>query len=97
MTLIEAIKSGKHFKRPHFNKYITVPEDSSYCELLHFENMDIVFSPSILDILADDWEVEGEKRELSWEEIERILTQSLHIGYITPSGFSAIKLSLGFK
>ena len=52
MTIQEVIKSGKPFKRKRFVSWVCV-----YGNKLAFELSMLTFTPSVLDILADDWEV----------------------------------------
>lgn len=43
MNIIEALKSGKNFKRKSWSKYLSYEDGHRFC---------------CLDILADDWEVQ---------------------------------------
>lgn len=60
MNIIEAIKSGKNFKRKDWSTYLSYHDGHRFC---------------CLDILADDWEIEStpvmitrEKLSKAWEE-----------------------------
>ncbi len=60
MNIIEALNSGRKFKRRKW----TVWHDLS----LRLPNLE---GP---DILADDWEILEEKRELTWVEIKKAVS-----------------------
>lgn len=59
MTIQEAIKTGKRFKRPCFTYYI---EENSMGDIL-FTNGEF-YTPSKESLLATDWEVEPPKKKL---------------------------------
>lgn len=54
MTIQEAIKSGKYFKRKKWNFYLHVDGYNIYDE------KEQIFTLDTTDILADDWEVKEE-------------------------------------
>lgn len=54
MTIIEAIKSGKRFRRSRWRMLLDGPSDSSVSVTLPW-----------VDLLADDWEVEDKKVEIN--------------------------------
>ena len=61
MTIIEAIKSGKAFKRPDYSNWIIVKGDFIYDEVHKPEYFtDGCYIFAVPEILADDWEVREE-------------------------------------
>lgn len=88
MTIIEAFKSGRKFKRKVMTRWLQVPPDDRFGP-----------SPngySVEDILADDWEIEEEKIELTSRQIQKVLFNErffLHHGSRTVEVLKA----LGFK
>lgn len=106
MNIIEAIKSGKDFKRKSFDGWLSVhreeeeeeEEKSSLCGLIYVCDTGDNFDWREEDILADDWEIQEEKLELSWSEIEQVL--ETHFGLSNSQVFAnlyEIKEKLGFK
>ena len=90
MNLQEAIKSGKRFRRPgevwmeiNYELGMIVTEGLNSTE----GGINLVE-----DLLAEDWEVEGETRQLSWEELEDVL-----LPWASYQGLVEIKKELGFK
>ena len=95
MTLQEAIKSGKRIRRQKYIRFdwLTVTHDKLVNRSYGF------FEPfKMEDILADDWEVEEEKRELKWIQIEAILEKLLSFDARANARFKkSFKKELGFK
>lgn len=68
MTIQEAIKSGRPFKRPGHDLYIVVFQQVFYVDKPEFDDMNITlpeaaYKPILLSataILADDWEVKND-------------------------------------
>ena len=66
MTIQEAIKSGKPFKRPGYDVYLVVFQQVFYVDMPEHEGVNIMvpgpaYKPMYIAasaILADDWEVE---------------------------------------
>lgn len=92
MTFIEAVKSGKNFHRPGYSWFRNLPY--------------MFFNVSREDLLAEDWEVEELKLEITetqfWEAIregylaegvKRTIT-SLHN---VPICIETVAVKLGFK
>jgi hypothetical protein len=68
MNYIEAIKlvnEGKKIRRPNFENYHYVILDSTDRLIIwdHIDNKYKKYYPTIESILADDWEIYGEKGE----------------------------------
>jgi hypothetical protein len=94
MNIIDAVKSGKYFRRRGDEAWIG--------------NWDGKFSNGYFrpqDILATDWEVEEERLDLSWKEIKAAVTSGIiqYKGCITDAYHDLakqerhIKSQLGFK
>lgn len=84
MTLQEAIRSGKKFRRPHFYYWI-------YRDNLNFYTSDHSRDKYVFDaesIVADDWEVEEEKRSFSFKEIRDAVINSIKH---TSTGFGRVE------
>lgn len=100
MTLQEAIKSGKRFKRAGGEYFYS---NGKY--LLDMEDINALHGTlNLEDILADDWEIEEEKLELTAGQIREVLMESrLHVQrFLSPD--SSVRLDidtiikrLGFK
>lgn len=92
MKIIEAVKSGKRFRRKI--NY----ENMGW---LSFRTNNYIAGLCREDILADDWEIEGEKIALSWDEIENAIhgwTGWVHTTERAPIvNYKSIKKLLGFK
>lgn len=82
MNFVEAYKTGKRFKRKNYKDWMT--QDSVKSTL----------GMAMTDILGEDWEVEEEKRELSWGDIDRAIRQTYP--YFNPT-VTGLKELLGFK
>lgn len=69
MNIIEAIKSGKRF-RPKDNdgEWYFVDRGSIKAQIDGLDAINVFMHTSLLD---SEWEVEEEKKELSWNEIEK--------------------------
>lgn len=65
MNIIEAIKSGENFRRSTYHKSVWV---SKGCVSLTIDKA---------DILADDWEVEEKKAEITRTQLERAYAKVL--------------------
>ena len=83
MTLQEAIRSGKKFKRPHQKRFNTANTNGIVYELL------ITFE----DALATDWEVEELKKELTPTEVKTALFKA----FINKSGYSVCSINPNIK
>lgn len=106
MILQKAIRiskyAGKKFTRPSLGDWLGISCDTVdglnrivYLDTVHLTR----FEPLIEDLLADDWEVWEEKRELSWEEIENAFdrSRSCRDGQIDFSIYlNKVKFRLGF-
>lgn len=66
MNIIEAIKSGKRFKRPGDEKWH--PNSQNAAKRFNIETC--MIAKNYCDIIADDWEVEIQKVELTRSDIE---------------------------
>lgn len=66
MTLSEVIKSGKKFRRPGFahEAWLHV-----VCDSIVFKTTGVVWSPTVQDINASDWELEDIKLSFTLKEI----------------------------
>lgn len=90
MNIIEAINSGKKYKRK------SDTSGSWYLPSVKYQ-----FKQEC--VLADDWEVEEEKKELSWDEIKKVLDfQCIYLQGYSPNfqvklNYTSIKKELGFK
>lgn len=72
MTLIEAMRSGRRFKRPHHENWYEVRNNTVY--------------PTDA-ILADDWELETEVLSITWDQLHLAINQcGLGIQYLNPTG-----------
>lgn len=102
MNLIEAMKSGKRFKRKNNDKWSQCfePKTGPHTDLVgcgYFVH-DGEFSSSInlyySDLVADDWEIEEEKIELTWKQIENVIAN-----YVTDFNYDLTNAreDLGFK
>lgn len=82
MTIIEAIKSGKRFRRGcgEFSKWAA---NGEFQYILRKE-----------DILATDWEVEEEKIEVTKEQLREAWDSFM---FPQPDMFAAFARKLGFK
>jgi hypothetical protein len=72
MTIQEAIRSGKRFRRPKTGWWCESLSEGAFCALM-LTTQHGPLSLKVSDILADDWEIEREPRE--W-------TVHLHLSYI---------------
>lgn len=90
MTLKEALESGKNFKRRI---------DAYYCIPFHDKNQHRSFSTN--DIIADDWEIEEEKIEVTKELAIAVFDKLLIQVYNTPEYYLSDRneflKQLGFK
>lgn len=60
MTLIEAIQSGKPFRRPNDRHSYVVDKDSGYI-VEDLRGMKLLFPPTVENITATDWLLEEEE------------------------------------
>lgn len=72
MTIIEAIKSGKGFKRPGDVEWH--PNGPNAAKRFHIETC--ILSKNYCDVVADDWEVEEKKIEITARRIREIWDRS---------------------
>jgi hypothetical protein len=63
MNLLEAIKSGKRFKRPHWDIYYS-------------SQMEEELQLSIEELLAEDWEVELKKVTITEEDFNKAVART---------------------
>lgn len=63
MTIQEAIKNGKRFKRPCFPRQNWMYIPKGCVQITRIDG--VPYTLDITDLLADDWEVEEEKIELT--------------------------------
>jgi hypothetical protein len=94
MTLIEAIKSGKRFKRECFQEFLSMKH-----EKISFENgIDLTFvTLREKDYLADDWILEEKEITITESQLEDVIKQSLIKHGSSSSNFiEHIKKELGF-
>lgn len=102
MNIIEAIKSGKKFKRPNFNEWLCI-RSFDHCALSEFRYVDPADGKASLsecelrpvDVLADDWQVEEKKIEITEMALERAVDKILCLGEWTNIK-SYLKKELGF-
>lgn len=83
MNLIEAVRSGKPFKRPRMPHF--------YDERLASATL------TKEDILADDWETQEEKIEITREQLINAMMQARHNSYHIDTIASDTADILGFK
>lgn len=89
MNIINAIKSGKNIRRPSYDEYCYVP---------HAVNDRVCLTKE--ELLAEDWEIEEQKIELSWEQIHKAMREYFCIPpYVNGEIKSMVKLKkdLGFE
>lgn len=82
MTLIEAVKSGRKFKRPRDGDWLTVYG--------HNESQRV--SVYLEDVLAEDWEVEPEEKRLF--SISQLNDLAICVSGINYGGPSAIEVEV---
>ena len=69
MNIIEAVKSGKPFRRKDWDKTVrTFPNN---------EDRAMMYQIGKHDILADDWEIKEEKIELTKDQIKKALMDNV--------------------
>lgn len=95
MTLQEAIKSGRSFRREawrdsHLQLWIEIRHGAFLWKEIG-EEVTLVAD----DILATDWIVEEERRELTWGEISSAINQHLPRGHYIDR--PNLKHALGFS
>lgn len=83
MNIIEAMKSGNRFKR------------KSYL-LFHSCRKDCPLQFSREEVLADDWEIEEEKRQITKSQLEKILSKVFEFNVCSPHIKTTLR-ELGFK
>ena len=81
MNLIEAIKSGKRFKRPHWDIYYS-------------NQMEEELQLSIEELLAEDWEVEEKQVTITLSQFTRAWNRALTSGN-EPLVYDSIVKELG--
>lgn len=83
MNIIEAVKSGKRFKRKQDHKYWE-PMSNFYTLYL-----------DAIAILADDWEIDEDKVEITRSQLNAAYTKSFFEDTLSP--FDRLAKELGFK
>lgn len=73
MTIIEAIKSGKGFKRPGDVEWH--PNGPNAAKRFHIETC--ILSKNYCDVVADDWEVEEKSIELTRSKFLKAVSETL--------------------
>lgn len=81
MNLIQALKSGKRFRRQFRLKWFTD---------------ELSFNFSKIDLLAEDWEVEEEKVTITRTQLIESLKESINC-YISENAKKQLAVLLGFK
>ncbi len=83
MNIIDAIKSGKRFKRKESGVYLSIDYHGQIEKKgqpgYHFETDMFSF---VENLLADDWEIEEDKYELTRSELMEAVGYSLRKGRI---------------
>lgn len=105
MTLQEAIKSGRPFKRSSWRHWYYLENGAGTPSAALVNCRDQEQRESLItvhDFLATDWEIqEEEKRELTWVEICKAFNagqeRALRLGYETGYDEDTVKQALGFK
>ena len=98
MNLVDAVKSEKRLKRGFWST-------TGWC---YFDNHGIlrdnfykIIELHSVDLIAEDWIIEGEKISLSWDEIKKAIhdwTAWIHTTERAPFvDYESIKKILGFK
>lgn len=89
MNIIEAVKTGKAFRRPSYS--------SVYSYLFSEPGMKYDFS--MRDILANDWEIESQSITITENQFDTAIRRWLdqNKGKGTPCFFGDFKAELGFK
>lgn len=99
MTLIEAIKSGRPFRRRSWDDghWVSVSDD----DILRFDDA-TDFISDVVDMCADDWEIQEPKVEITraqfWEAVEGVLQdwEGNHMTAVTNAAkLIAAKLGIG--
>ena len=90
MNLIDAVKSGKSFKRPEWRHFYSAPAQ------LLFTVEDIRLQLTIEDILADDWEVEEKQITITESDFNKAVVKTGNL-YYQDQGYwaDALKKELG--
>ena len=88
MNIIEAVKSGKRFRRKTWGVYVFF---SKY-GFIEYEDGESCILEKI-DITSDDWEVEEEKKELTRAQVYDALYEAR---YLIDSSTNKILVGLGF-
>jgi len=87
MNIIDAIKSGKPFKRTNI-----------IMDWLKANRYDEILGLSVFDIIADDWEIQEKQITISESQLEDVIKQSLiKLGSSSSNFIEHIKKELGFK
>ncbi len=97
MNIIDAIQSGKKFKRIIHPYYMEIISTANF-QLHYYDKKDDGFRKYILDtsdMVAYDWQLEEESRELKWSQIYSTFCSVLDI---RPHRIQkeSIKIHLGF-
>lgn len=74
MTIIEAARSGKRFKRKTWIEFITELDNPS--RGLCISGSQAMALLRLEDILATDWEIEEKKVEITYEQLENAVKDS---------------------
>ena len=72
MNIIEAIKSGRNFRRASFpnQRWFSYKGESKIMGFDFEENRRDFYQPDKLDIIADDWEIEEKKVEITRQTLK---------------------------
>ena len=94
MTIIEAIKSGKRFRRTSEKGWLEYYDGKIHLkgEVLGCDNLSLCAT----DILADDWEVEEQKVEINRLALCSAWVRA-HCGSLNCDQFEGFARELGFK
>lgn len=75
MNLIDAIKSGKPYRRQGESDWV-LKWDGCFSEWLRYENCRATFTAG--DILADNWEIQEPTVTITRAQLEKAITQWIH-------------------
>ena len=103
MNFLEAVKSGKRFRRKGEEKYLNGDLHGDANVILLFCDF-VSVALNIELLLAEDYELEEEKIKLSWSEIENAIDkyynhifEHYHVSVSDARPKNSVKEQLGFK
>lgn len=98
MNIIEAIKSGKPFKRKHWGKYFIIINDLIVTETENREQVHERLQPYSENLLADDWEIQEKTITMTESQFDEAWEKFLEntLGEGREANLEAIKKELGF-